>query len=188
MAVLNEAFFIKYINADERLNDPFYVYVPPDRRLPSLELKTFSVKCQLEEGYLTMDLIVKILIFSLIQKIIFNFYPENVAYFNYYMRNSISFGCVVYKHKFSFGSDALFNRLFKRYGLNFSQDLEDGIDDYIEFFKLIIKELDPLMITGIENSLTPIISHESFKCEFSEDSNTFSNKFYQKLKLSINAR
>lgn len=204
MDCLNHDFLVKYFSINQILySDNFYgkpYFRPPEDYRPGwFNLKTYSVRVVLEKGDYTIDFFIKALIFSLILKVIYRFLPENHIYcwdsflcrYTYYYYES-EYGSIykslIYKHKFSIGSDTLIQNLSKRYGsgYDYTSKIDSEIDNYAEFTKTILfDELDPVCITSLKDSFSWIINHEEFKSEFSEDPLSFSNKFYNSLKSKL---
>jgi len=156
-------------------------------------LKTSNVKWLIERGEYTIEFFIKALIFSLIQKVIFRFLPENHIYlynwgFDRYQSLLGSNNQFIYRHKFSNGSDSLIQNLSKRYGSkhDYTSKIEKEIDKYVDFTIItLIGELDSVCITSLKDNFSWIINHEEFKSEFSEDPLSFSNKFYNSLKSKL---
>lgn len=192
MNCLNDDFLVKYFSINEKVSSLTYSI---ERRSGFFDLKTYDVKLLLERGNFTIDFFIKALIFSLTQKVIYRFLPENHIYcydsiwYGYKPESLLGFEKeFIYKHKFSKGSDILIQNLSKRYGseYDYTSQIDNEIDNYAEFTKTILfDELDPVCITSLKDSFSWIINHEEFKSEFSEDSLSFSNKFYNSLKSKL---
>jgi hypothetical protein len=156
-------------------------------------LKTSNVKWLIERGEYTIEFFIKALIFSLIQKVIFRFLPENHIYlynwgFGRYQSLLGSNNQFIYRHKFLNGSDILIQNLSKRYGSkhDYASKIEREIDKYVDFtIMTLIGELDPVCITSLKDNFSWIINHEEFKSEFSADPLSFSYKFYTRLKSKL---
>jgi len=156
-------------------------------------LKTSNVKWLIERGEYTIEFFIKALIFSLIQKVIFRFLPENHIYlynwgFDRYQSLLGSNNQFIYRHKFLNGSDILIQNLSKRYGSkhDYASKIDREIDKYVDFTIItLIGELDSVCITSLKDNFSWIINHEEFKSEFSEDPLSFSNKFYNSLKSKL---
>lgn len=192
MNCLNDDFLVKYFSINEKVSS---LTCRIERRSGFFDLKTYDVKRLLERGDFTIDFFIKALIFSLTQKVIYRFLPENHIYcydsvwYGYKPESLLGFKKeFIYKHKFSKGSDILIQNLSKRYGseYDYTSQIDNEIDNYAEFTKTILfDELDPVCITSLKDSFSWIINHEEFKSEFSEDPLSFSNKFYNSLKSKL---
>lgn len=190
MNCLNDDFLVKYFSINEKVSSLTYSI---ERRSGFFDLKTYDVKRLLERGDFTIDFFIKALIFSLTQKVIYRFLPENHIYlynwgFNSYQSLLGPKNQFIYRHKFSNGSDTLIQNLSKRYGSkhDYASKIEKEIDKYVDFtIMTLIGELDSVCITSLKDNFSWIINHEEFKSEFSEDPLSFSNKFYNSLKSKL---
>ena len=189
MEVLDENFLHRYFTIDCGYNEPDFFVEPFNRRFNFFfNLKTYKIKEKLNSEIFTIDFIFKSLIFSLIQKSIYRFSPENYLYIWYSKWPNYHYGFFVYRHTFSNGSDVLIENLSLRYGLDYSSHIAEKMNDYIEFtIALVNEEISPFCITNFNKIFLEILNHEEFKCEFSNDPNSNSFRFYKGLKLKYTA-
>jgi len=190
MNYLDDDFLRKYFSINERVGLLSY---SAERHKGFFNLKTSIVKCLIDRGEYTIEFFIKALIFSLIQKVIFRFLPENHIYlynwgFDRYQSLLGSNNQFIYRHKFLNGSDILIQNLSKRYGSkhDYASKIEREIDKYVDFtIMTLIVELDLVCITSLKDNFSWIINHEEFKSEFSADPLSFSYKFYTRLKSKL---